>query len=64
MTMGASQVCRFCKSDSSRATPNLQFVQPISTDILGASKLHDFHGITPTVATRDQQVEVRYKYCE
>ena len=51
MTMGASQVCAFAKSDSSRATPNLQFhVQPISTDILGASKLHDFDGITPTVA--------------
>ena len=51
MTMGASQVCGFAKSDSSRVTPNLQFhVQPISTDILGASKLHDFHGITPTVA--------------
>jgi len=51
MTMGASQVCGFAKSDSSRATPNLQFhVQPISTDILGATKLHDFHGITPTVA--------------
>ncbi len=51
MTMGASQVCGFAKSDSSRATPNLQFhIQPISTDILGASKLHDFHGITPTVA--------------
>ena len=51
MTMGASQVCGFVKSDSSRATPNLQFhVQPISTDILGASKMHDFDGITPTVA--------------
>jgi len=51
MTMGASQVCGFAKSDSSRATPNLQFhVQPISTDILGASKLHNFDGITPTVA--------------
>ena len=49
--MGASQVCGFAKSDPSRATPNLQFhVQPISTDILGASKLHDFEGITPTVA--------------
>ena len=49
--MGASQVCGFLKSDPSRATPNLQFhVQPISTDILGASKLHDFDGITPTVA--------------
>ena len=51
MTMGASQVCGFAKSDPSRATPNLQFhVQPISTDILGATKMHDFDGITPTVA--------------
>ena len=51
MTMGASQVCGFVKSDPSRATPNLQFhVQPISTDILGATKMHDFDGITPTVA--------------
>ena len=44
-------MCGFAKSDSSRETPNLQFhVQPISTDILGATKLHNFHGITPTVA--------------
>ena len=51
MTMGASQVCGFLKSDVSRATPNLQFhVQPISTDILGATKMHDFDGITPTIA--------------
>ena len=51
MTMGASQVCGFAKSDPSKETPNLQFhVQPISTDILGASKLHNFDGITPTVA--------------
>jgi choline dehydrogenase len=51
MTMGASQVCGFVKSDPSKATPNLQFhVQPISTDILGASKMHDFDGITPTIA--------------
>ncbi len=51
MTMGASQVCGFAKSDSSRSTPNLQFhVQPISTDVLGATKLHNFHGLTPTVA--------------
>ena len=51
MTMGASQVCGFIKSDSSRETPNLQFhVQPISTDVLGASKMHDFDGITPTIA--------------
>ena len=51
MTMGASQVCGFIKSDSSRETPNLQFhVQPISTDILGATKMHEFDGITPTIA--------------
>ena len=51
MTMGASQVCGFLKSDPSRATPNLQFhVQPISTDVLGATKMHDFDGITPTIA--------------
>ena len=41
----------FAKSDPSLETPNLQFhVQPISTDILGATKNHDFDGITPTVA--------------
>ena len=51
MTMGASQVCGFAKSDSSRATPNLQFhVSPVSTDILGVTPMHDFEGITPTVA--------------
>ena len=51
MTMGASQLCLFTKSDSSRETPNLQFhVQPISTDKLGGAALHDFHAFTPTVA--------------
>ncbi len=51
MTMGASQLCGFAKSDSSRSTPNLQFhVQPISTDKLGGSKLHNFNAFTPTVA--------------
>ena len=49
--MGASQLCLFAKSDSSRETPNLQFhVQPISTDKLGGAALHDFHAFTPTVA--------------
>jgi choline dehydrogenase len=49
--MGASQLCGFTKSDTSRATPNLQFhVQPISTDKLGGSDLHDFAAFTPTVA--------------
>jgi choline dehydrogenase len=51
MTMGASQLCGFAKSDNTRATPNLQFhVQPISTDKLGGSNLHDFVAFTPTVA--------------
>ena len=51
MTMGASQLCGFAKSDSSRETPNLQFhVQPISTNKLGGSNLHDFAAFTPTVA--------------
>tara|TARA_Y100000590_G_scaffold39393_1_gene42155 strand:- start:822 stop:2426 length:1605 start_codon:yes stop_codon:yes gene_type:complete len=51
MTMGASQLCGFAKSDPSRATPNLQFhIQPISTDKLGGSNLHDFDAFTPTVA--------------
>ena len=51
MTMGASQLCAFAKSDDSRETPNLQFhVQPISTDRLGGSNLHNFNAFTPTVA--------------
>jgi len=51
MTMGASQLCGFAKSDPSRDTPNLQFhIQPISTDKLGGSNLHDFNAFTPTVA--------------
>jgi choline dehydrogenase len=51
MTMGASQLCGFARSDSSRETPNLQFhVQPISTDKLGGSSLHHFDAFTPTVA--------------
>ena len=51
MTMGASQLCGFAKSDISRETPNLQFhIQPISTDKLGGSNLHNFHAFTPTVA--------------
>ena len=51
MSMGASQLCLFTKSDNSRSTPNLQFhVQPISTDKLGGAALHKFHAFTPTVA--------------
>ena len=51
MTMGASQLCGFAKSDPSKDTPNLQFhIQPISTDKLGGASLHNFHAFTPTVA--------------
>ncbi len=51
MTMGASQLCGFAKSDPSKDTPNLQFhIQPISTDKLGGANLHNFHAFTPTVA--------------
>ena len=51
MTMGASQLCGFTKSDASRDTPNLQFhIQPISTDKLGGADLHNFDAFTPTVA--------------
>jgi len=51
MTMGASQLCGFAKSDASRETPNLQFhIQPISTDKLGGADLHNFDAFTPTVA--------------
>ena len=51
MTMGASQLCGFAKSDPSRDTPNLQFhIQPISTDKLGGANLHNFEAFTPTVA--------------
>ncbi len=51
MTMGASQLCGFAKSDDTRETPNLQFhIQPISTDKLGGANLHDFDAFTPTVA--------------
>ena len=51
MTMGASQLCGFAKSDPSRETPNLQFhIQPISTDKLGGADLHNFDAFTPTVS--------------
>lgn len=39
MTMGASQLCMFAKSDSSLELPDLQWhVQPMSMDTLGATK--------------------------
>ena len=49
MTMGASQLCGFTKSDPSLATPNLQFhVAPMSADKLGGTALHKFPAFTPT----------------
>ena len=51
MTMGASQMCMFAKSDPSLELPDLQWhVQPMSMDTLGANKNHDFHAFTPTVS--------------
>ena len=50
ITMGASQLCGFTKSDPSLATPNLQFhVAPMSTDKLGGKTLHNFPAFTPTI---------------
>jgi len=51
MTMGASQLCMFAKSDPSLELPDLQWhVQPMSMDTLAATKNHDFHAFTPTVS--------------
>ena len=51
MTMGASQLCGFTKSDPSLATPNLQFhVAPMSADKLGGASLHKFPAFTPTIS--------------
>ena len=51
MTMGASQLCMFAKSDPSLELPDLQWhVQPMSMDTLGATKNHNFHAFTPTVS--------------
>ena len=50
MTMGASQLCCFTKSDPSFETPNLEFhIAPMSTDKLGGAALHNFPAFTPTV---------------
>ncbi len=50
LTMGASQLCGFTKSDGNLATPNLQYhVAPMSTDKLGGAALHNFPAFTPTV---------------
>jgi choline dehydrogenase len=49
MTMGASQLGCFAKSDASRETPNLEYhIQPLSTDRLG-DPLHPFPAMTCSV---------------
>ena len=49
LTMSPSQLGVFCKSDSSRATANLQYhVQPLSLDAFG-EPLHDFDAFTASV---------------
>ena len=50
LTMGASHLCGFIKSDEHLETPNLQYhVSPMSTDVLGKSTLHAFPAFTPTI---------------
>ena len=50
LTMGASHLCGFIKSDEHLETPNLQFhVSPMSTDVLGKATLHKFPAFTPTI---------------
>ena len=50
LTVGASYVCGFVKSDEHLETPNLQFhISPASTDLLGKSALHKFPAFTPTI---------------
>jgi len=50
LTVGASYLCGFIKSDSHLESPNLQFhVSPASTDNLGKSNLHNFPAFTPTI---------------
>tara|TARA_B100000945_G_C20364862_1_gene589035 strand:+ start:1 stop:1380 length:1380 start_codon:yes stop_codon:yes gene_type:complete len=50
LTVGASYLCGFVKSDPHLATPNLQFhVSPASTDLLGKASLHKFPAFTPSI---------------
>jgi len=50
LTVGASYLCGFIKSDNYLDTPNLQFhVSPASTDFLGKTTLHNFPAFTPTI---------------
>ncbi|MCW5730465.1 MAG: choline dehydrogenase [Alphaproteobacteria bacterium] len=49
MTMGASQLGCFARSDPDRETPNLEYhIQPLSTDRLG-DPLHPFPALTASV---------------
>ncbi len=50
LTVGASYLCGFIKSDSYLENPNLQFhISPASTDLLGKADLHKFPAFTPTI---------------
>ena len=50
LTVGASYLCGFIKSDKHLEMPNLQFhVSPASTDYLGKTTLHNFPAFTPTI---------------
>ena len=50
LTVGASYLCGFIKSDSYLENPNLQFhISPASTDLLGKAELHKFPAFTPTI---------------
>ena len=50
LTVGASYLCGFIKSDSYLENPNLQFhISPASTDLLGKAGLHKFPAFTPTI---------------
>ncbi|MDC0056852.1 GMC family oxidoreductase N-terminal domain-containing protein [Alphaproteobacteria bacterium] len=50
LTMGASYLCGFVKSDEYLETPNLQYhVSPMSTDLLAKSSPHKFPAFTPTI---------------
>ena len=50
LTVGASYLSGFIKSDSYLENPNLQFhISPASTDLLGKAGLHKFPAFTPTI---------------
>ena len=50
LTVGASYLCGFIKSDKHLETQNLQFhVSPASMDLLGKASLHNFSAFIPTI---------------